>query len=234
MRAARFVWLLLSLAQGASAAERSLELDLRYLNQRTQKDSIAQSVIFQQSLYSWLDLTAGARFWQDRSALDGLSLLGQLRVAPVPWAGTLLRVVQVNRLSESTTGTVLLGALDLRGEFFRGFGGYATIGYYKVFQSLGKNVPLPTFSNVSFTDEDLATEFGLWVRPASDWLAKAGIGTYEVIEVYNLNNPFVETRFEHVAGEENWLAAAFVRYQLLLGFGRSDTLTFGVALRRQL
>lgn len=221
-------------ASGAFASDSNLELDLRYLNQRTQTDTFAQTLLYRQSVYSWMELQAGARFWEARSFLDGVSYMGQARLAPVPWAGVVLRLEQIDRLSDSTTGTVLLGTIDLRGEFFHGFGGYAAFGYYKVFHSLSQSIPVPTFSSISFTDEDLATEFGLWGTPVRDWLVKVGVGTYEEVDVYNLNNPFVELRVETVLGSGEWSAGAFGRYQLLLGFGRSDNLTFGVGLRHAL
>lgn len=220
----------------ARASDRSLELDVRYLNQRTQTDTFAQTLIYRDPVYSWLELTAAARFWQARSIIDGMSYLGQARlnVPGLPGPGILIRLTQVNRLSDSTTGTVLLGAVDLRGEFFRGFGGYLGFGYYKVFHSLSQSVPLPTFSGVSFSDADFATEFGFWLRPLNEWLVRTGIGTYEQVDVYNLNNPFLEARVESLVGEDDWVASLFGRYGMLLGFGRSSSLTFGLALRKNL
>ncbi len=208
-----------------------MDLDLRYVASRTQDNAVQQSLLYEAPLYSWLNLSAGLRMGEATQIVDTLSYMGQADLRFLPFAALSVRVLQSNLLTDTVSSTVLVGKIDLQGEVFNGFGLYASGGYYKLFAQLTPSLPIPTFTNISFTDYDFVVAAGFWVLPVGNWLTKIGIGTFDDIDVYNLANPFAQVRLEYLSPDHDWVFHLFGRYQLLLGFGRSDTLTVGAGIR---
>jgi hypothetical protein len=92
---------------------------------------------------------------------------------------------------------------------------------------------IPFSNETSFSQFDYATELGFTMPLSPHLKGLMKISTFDPWEVYNLNNPFIETSF-YLGAPENpsqWLAT--FRYQLLLGFGRLDRLTFGLTYLMQ-
>jgi hypothetical protein len=213
------------------ADESSLDLDLRFVASRTQDDALQQSLLYEAPVYPWLDLFAGLRFSEASQIVDTLSYMGQADIKLLPFAHLSARLLQVNYFNDTTASTVLVGKLDLQGEILSGFGLYGSGGYYKLFAQLTKSLPVPTFTSISFTDYDFVVAAGFWVQPTQSWMARLGIGTFDEVDVYNLANPFAQVRLEYLSPDHDWVFHVFGRYQLLLGFGRSDTLTVGAGVR---
>jgi hypothetical protein len=219
---------LIGRAHVARADDRTLELDLRYAASRSQPNALQQTLVYREPVRDWFELTAGIRLSESSRLVDGMTYAGQAVLAPLPFTRFGLRVVQVNRLVDGAAATILLGTFELRANLLDVFGAWAAIGYYKLFSQLANPVPVPTFTNIAFADADLAASLGLWLRVTPSWLVRSGIGSFEVIDVYNLNHPFTEARLEYFHLDPDWVGHVFARYQLALGFGRQENFTLGV------
>lgn len=110
----------------------------------------------------------------------------------------------------------------------RAFGRFeltGTIGWYERFITLtGSNV-IPVFLPDRYYQHDIGVNLGFRYFFKRSLSSALFISTIDDIAIYNLNNPYIEARGDFVSF--NWGLAAFLRYQILLGFGRLDQIVFG-------
>ena len=105
--------------------------------------------------------------------------------------------------------------------------------YYRIIQ-LEKMSVLPFLGSNSLSQQDFATELGVQLNLSSALSWKLAVATFDEMEVYNLNHPFVESslKIRDLDSSTEWRAT--VRGQLVLGFGRLDRLIFGMSYSTRL
>jgi hypothetical protein len=221
------VFLKIFLFLGATAvAAPSFDLSTRYHADTTYLNTVDGAALLNYPLSDALEFGAGTRATVSRSDLEAIEYKAEIAV---PFAGFLrpsVRLQQDYRLADTLSVSHLLFALQFEARPFAGVRLFVTPAWYKRFTHLNKVVFLPILRN-SYTEHDFAGAIGLEVE-TTDWRFLAEAATFEEISVYNLNNPFAEIRVGHPIAGIDW--SLFSRYQILLGFGRLDRLSFGLGL----
>ncbi len=110
---------------------------------------------------------------------------------------------------------------------------FAEAGWYQRLTLLTKATILPSFRS-SYSEHDFALGLGFKFRISENIKAHVKAATFEELEVYNLNNPFGEVGGSVQTGFNNWEIFSYVRYQILLGFGRLDTFSVAMGARTTL
>jgi len=103
-------------------------------------------------------------------------------------------------------------------------------GIYKRWVSLSKKNAFPLFQATDFSDWDFATQFGILTTFSSQWMWLNRVSTFDEVDTFNLNNPFVESALLFRKSRSAWVWGLTSRYQLTLGFGRLDRLMFGLLI----
>jgi hypothetical protein len=85
----------------------------------------------------------------------------------------------------------------------------------------------PVITKSSFSEHDFSTEIGFLTQISQIKLGLR-VATFDELEVYNLNNPFVESVFFLPTESEKDCWSLTMRYQLTLGFGRLDRILVGL------
>ena len=110
---------------------------------------------------------------------------------------------------------------------------FAEAGWYQRLTLLTKATILPTF-RTSYSEHDFALALGFRFQITDAIKAHIKATTFGDLEVYNLNNPLGEIGGSIKTGFHDWEIYSFVRYQILLGFGRLDTFSFALGARTAL
>lgn len=149
--------------------------------------------------------------------------------APLPFLFFDFGLFHVQRFRGTNATSHLWGQARLEGGLFDSVRGFFALGWYERFTRLDKTWVVPTFRG-DVREHDFTVAFGLQAALTREWELRASLATFDTLEIYNLNHPYVELRSIHqFLGPAT--VEAYGRYQVLLGFGRWDNLTFGVAFR---
>ena len=212
----------------AFASTHELYFGAQLNQENSYRDTLNPSVDYRHNPLAWLEMKTGAGLLFSTQDLESFNYRFEIIAQPSPWLSFLVRGSQRAQLPESFSRTCLLGLVQLQASLGTDFLLFASGGFYQRWVFLNQAHLFPFGSGLSFSQYDFATELGFAYPISSTLRGLMKIATFDPWEVYNLNNPFVETSFYFSRPEASskWLAT--FRYQLLLGFGRLDRLTFGL------
>jgi len=218
---------------GLFASPHELQFGSLVSKENTYRDTLNPFLDYHHNPLSWLQMKAGTGLLVSVKDLEGLNYRFEATATPVPWLSFIIRGSQRAQFPEAFSRTSFLGLTKLQVSPWKEFSFFASFGFYKRWIVLDHANLIPFVNQSSFSQDDFATELGFTSTLSSNLTSLLKVATYDPWEVYNLNNPFVETSFYFGAPEatHKWLAT--FRYQLLLGFGRLDRMTFGLAYLTQ-
>lgn len=198
------------------------------------KDSFRSSTVssyFQYPISNDLDLNAGAKLGLFPTFHpDSLRYKIEISYHPFFFIAAFARLTHETLLTATVTVNHGLYGITLSPLPFETVQFFASLGWYQRLTLLTKATILPSFRS-SYTEHDFALELGFRFRISDSIRAYLKAATFEELEVYNLNNPFGEVGGSVKTGFQNWEIFSFARYQILLGFGRLDTFSFGLGGR---
>jgi len=202
------------------------QTSLQYHQENTYRNTVGPLIFLDAPLSEHLTGSLGAALAFSSQDFEAMAYSSRFNFNPLPWTSLSLRLSHRMNLPETFSRTSLLFTTRMEGNLTSYLKFFGLIGWYKRFTQLRQAQAIPTFTQVSFSEHDFATEVGFNAAfsPRFEWTAK--IATFDEVDTFNLNNPFVESTFVFSPEEGNsrWLAS--LRYQILLGFGRLDRLTF--------
>lgn len=198
---------------------------LQYHNENTYRSTTGPLVIYDIPISEeWSGRLGGGLAFSSQD-FEAITYASQINYKPLAWTNLSIRLSHRMNLPETFSRSSLLAAAQIKGSLLPSLQFFGLIGWYKRFVQLRQAQAIPTFSQISFTEHDLATEFGFSTAFSShfEWVAK--VATFDEVDTFNLNNPFIESTLIFIPNEgtSRWFATS--RYQLLLGFGRLDRLT---------
>ena len=152
--------------------------------------------------------------------------------SPLTWVRLEARALQRNRLADPSATSLVFGALHLEGDWIwvRPF---VSAGWFLRRHRVGENSVVPVIVSSSFTEHNFALAIGTGIVFSSAWELRGQLATIDTVDVLYLNNPYVEARLLYTP-PGNWRAAAYLRYQSLLGFGRVEAWVGGMQVERVL
>ena len=153
--------------------------------------------------------------------------MGELSWSPFSFFSLELRLGQALQLPSTVSETDLVAVAGLSASPFSFLKLFGKFGWYERYVQLTNVLIIPTPFRGDENDYDFVAEIG-----GTGWLSESlsltlKLSTLEEIEVYNLNNPFIEARLDYERGPGLGTWFLFGRYQALLGFGRLDQLVVG-------
>jgi hypothetical protein len=210
------------------ALAHSFDVDLRYTAASTQTNFIDETFAFQTRFSPWLEGNFAARLAESAWEVESFSYQGDLAWTPLKFFSLHARLAHSNLLPDSIELTHLLGYARLDTTLWDRLELYAAAGWYERFALLSKVLVLPTFRN-SYREHDWAGALGFRWQFIDDWWFGGQASTFEEIDVFNLNNPFLQAglEFRPLPGV---ITTLYGRYQILLGFGRLDSFLIGLGL----
>jgi hypothetical protein len=216
-------------AKGDTTSTNSLRLDTRYEALYATKNRVHQSIWLRHTLLAPLDAEVTIRSTTTTThPLDTLSFRVGLVYKPMSFLTLQTGWSQHAHFADSFGRTSLSGIALLHTPQWSHFNLFMGAGWYKQFARLSASSVLPILD--ASVDHDFWLLFlGAEVTLSSEWKSHLYLSNWESIEIYNLHNPFAEVALRWT-GFKPFEIQGYFRYQVFLGFGRRDSLTFGVAL----
>lgn len=214
--------LLVSLSHGASS---SLSFDLRFAETTSRPAEVIEGVFWDYGKED-IGLRLGLRLAHSGFDWTRAEYAAEFNAELLPSVWMAARLGHSNRLNDSSATTTLSGWLQINPEAPSFIRWYAALGVYYKNHRLGGNTLLPVIGASSFGEshEMLRLGAGLLFSPTSE--LRFLLATFEEMEVYLQNNPFIEGAWISNLKHE-WTFSTYVRYQALLGFGRPDAWLIG-------
>ena len=215
------------------ASTHELQFGAQLSKENTYRDTLNPFLDYSNSPLSWFQIKTGTGLLISTKDLESFTYRIELTATPTSWLAFVIRGSQRAQLPEAFSRTSLLGAAKLRGDLGKEFSFFLSAGFYERWVALNHANFFPFSTESSFSQQDFATELGFTLSLSPTLRGLMKVATFDPWEVYNLNNPFIETSFYLGAPDKpsQWLAT--FRYHLLLGFGRLDRLTFGLTYLTQ-
>ena len=208
-------------------------LDGRYDIENSQRDLSHITATFEPSPLVGLNFQGIARL---STSLKDLETLGYGVSASLPLFSFFelsTRLSNENWLNSTTSMSHLIFLAQLKINLFSSLDFFFTGGWYKRFVKLNKPYLLPNLVGSDFTEHDFAVALGTQIYWNSQVSTLFKVATFEELSVYNLNNPFVQAQINFAPDTKSGTWSLYSRYRLLLGFGRMDSLTFGLSYNFQ-
>lgn len=224
MRTKTALLLLLGLVSKSSHAITDFSLDMRYLLNRSREDEFVQTVGFT-AAGEHTELRVNTRMNESASGFTAVDY--SINGAYSPWSWLVLtgRVLHRNRLIDPSSSSSFFTSVRLQGRAPWFLSYFFEVGGYIRSHNVSANAFLPVVSG-NFTEMFYALNLGLALHPSENWQIRATASTIELVDVYNLNNPYFELATVFRA-DQTWTGTAYARYQMLLGFGLYDAWVFG-------
>lgn len=205
-----------------------LHFGIQLAKENTYRDTLTPSLDFHYRPYSWGQAKIGTNVLISSKAVEGLIYRFEALLKPFSWIEFLFRGNQRAEFSNAFSHTSLLGLTTFQFKPVTPITFFISAGAYQRWGVVNRSTLLPFTPKPSFSQYDFATELGVKSTFSQTLSGILKVATFDPWEVYNLNNPFIESSIElgKPKTTEKWLAT--FRYHLLLGFGRLDRLTFGL------
>ncbi|NBT59795.1 hypothetical protein EBT16_13525 [bacterium] len=204
-----------------------LQLGLQATYESSYRDSAGPFFDYSYSPYSFLKTKFCSGLLWSRSEMESITYCSESEFRATSWLSFLVRGSHRSQIRDTFSRTSVFGLGRIRALSGRPISFFASGGWYHRWVYLEQAHLFPGLHPTSFAQNDLVVELGVTLPMSASVDGLLRLATFDTWEVYNLNNPFVESSF--LIGDKNksekWLAT--LRYQLLLGFGRLDRLTFG-------
>lgn len=206
-----------------------MRVGLRYTASKTQSDRADQTLSYTVPIRDWLSGETAVRLAVSRFDLHTFGYKGELVLPFLGYLSVRLRLAHSLQLPMGISTSHLLGAGQFSFPLFSSFRLFGGFGWFERFHRLSKASVSPTFSKDP-GDHDFAADFGCEISPVNRLFTELKIGTFEEIDVFNLNHPFLQTTFTYTT-DTQWILSALVRYSVLLGFGRLDSWVIGAGVQ---
>jgi len=207
----------------------SSQMGMQYVSENTYRNTLGPLFLFSPLDSPKLQLELGTGLLVSDKDWESVSYRAQLEIPLLTWFSLGFRGAHRFQIPETFSRTTFLGFVQVDSPrlgpiAFRFLG-----GWYKRFAFLERASVIPFAGSLNFSQHDFALDIGLisYLTQNIHWQVK--VATFDELEVYNLNHPFVESAFFWVNPETQGTWAATFRYQLSLGFGRLDRLSFGLS-----
>jgi hypothetical protein len=201
---------------------RNLSLGLRYHQTAGEDAYLEEEAVLESPLGDRLTAQLGMRASESSLTARGLGAKAELDFSPALLSlhfrlGHQYFVKDI--FSQTVAFLFLESRLPLSSylDFFTGFGWYERL--YNL------NSPLPGLSGSR--DHDIAAALGFTFR-VSSFNSILLISTYDGFDAFNLNHPFASLKLEYDMDAYRFFLES--RYQVLLGFGRLDNISFGAGV----
>lgn len=212
----------------SNLATGSLQTGLQFVAETTYRNTLNPLLVFEPKKKLWFGprFSLGAGFSDKDWEQIGYRI--DLDTQPLGGFSLSLRLGQRLQLPETFSRTSWLGLVRWDTTLFEKLSLFFSGGWYKRFVQLERTSILPLAGSPSFSEHDFATELGFLVDFTGTQLG-VRVATFDELEIYNLNNPFIESRIFLPGSSplERW--SLTLRYQLSLGFGRLDRFTTGIS-----
>ncbi|MFM8269954.1 MAG: hypothetical protein ACKN9V_07175 [Pseudomonadota bacterium] len=206
-----------------------LYLGIQFSKENTYRDTLNPSLDYFHNFFPWAHTRMGTSLLVSTKDVEGLIYRFDLTLEPTSWFGFFLKGAQRTHFPEGLSRTSLLGLATIQVSPWNLFSFFFSAGWYKRWTVLTHSSLIPFSNPASFSQYDWATEIGIRTTLTKDLSGLFRIATFDPWDVYNLNHPFIESAFTWGPAESKSKWIATFRYQLLLGFGRLDRLTFGLS-----
>jgi hypothetical protein len=216
---------------GIDARSDELSADLRYTASSALRNTCEVTGDYTHSSFPWLGFDFAARVATSVQDLDRLEYKAEARFPLLSFFTPSVRLLHLYRFNESVAASTLLVTLETSWRFAPSLRVFASVAWYERFTLLSEALIVPTLPRNHVHDHDLGTVFGIEGDPVDSWRVIVKAGTYEELEVYNLNNPYLGVDLVYHPQAEHWNAMLFARYRVFLGFGRLDAFTFGFGMK---
>jgi len=205
-----------------------VRFDVRYLSETTRDNLFDESVWYHHRLLPWLNGEAAVRLSESLFSIRTLEYKAEVEWPILSFLSARVRLANVSYLPEGAGSTNFLFLLRSEVAPISWLTVHLALGWYERFFSI-TSVPLLLFTfSRDQPDHDIAVDIGMSFQ-VSETLAFGGsIATFEMLNTFNLNNPFALLTADYTPEGKPWKAFAYIRDRLLLGFGRRDELCFGV------
>lgn len=220
---------LLALPDPAFAQQdKSLSLELRYRSKPASPDAIDETILYR-APFLGLSSEVGVRASVSALALESVQYKGEWGTDLLGYFGVWFRFSHSSQLPGETGTSTLLGYVTLEVPFGSLLTFSSAFGYFARLTQLDAEPLIPAFGP-SFTKQDFAARIGLRFLPENEWSAALGIATFEALDTFNLQNPFIEAAIRYQPSDNTWSASLTGRYRVLLGFGRLSEFLLGANL----
>lgn len=212
----------------SQSASGSLQTGLQFVSENTYRNTLNPIVVFEPKTAFWLSprFSVGSGFSDKDWETFGYRM--DLDIPLFDFFSISLRMGQRLQLPETFSRTSLLGFARLETTLFERLSLFFAGGWYKRWVQLNRASILPLAGTTSFSEHDFATELGLLLKFTRTQIGLR-VATFDELDVYNLNNPYIESRIFLPASSPQGRWSLLCRYHLSLGFGRLDKLTTGIS-----
>lgn len=207
----------------------SSQMGMQYVSENTYRSTLGPLFLFNPLDSPKVKLGIGAGLLFSDKDWESMSYRAQFEIPLLTWFSLGFRSAHRFQIPETFSRTTFLGFIQLDSPrlgpiAFRFLG-----GWYKRFSFLERASVIPFVGSLNFSQHDFALDIGLISHLTQNIQGQVKVATFDELEVYNLNHPFVESAIAVVNPETQGTWAATFRYQLSLGFGRLDRLAFGLS-----
>ncbi len=204
-----------------------IRLDLRYLSETTRDNLIDETIVYRRPLLSWLNGEVGVRVSESLISLRTLEYKAEVEWPIFSFLSARVRLANVSYIPEGAGSTNLLFLIRSEIAPVSWFAVHFGFGWSERFLSI-TSISLPFTFSRTFPDHDFAIDFGMRFQVSNRLAFSGSLATFEVINTFNLHNPFAQIVVEYLPDAKPWKVFGYVRDRLLLGFGRRDELTLGI------
>jgi len=213
--------------------DNTLQYDLRFHSMKTQTNYMANHLVFHTSPFPWLQTKWASRVAFTHEQWQRMDYQGEVSYRPFRFLALNLRLSHAlfpyNRTAMTTA--LLESGFDL--PIFRKLTLFGSFGWYYRLYYLSQYTVVPLIYDSDITDHSPALKLGFTVHPIQRLTTTLHIATLDEIDLFRLNNPYVQTTLGY-SWSHSLLLKAYVRYRLLLGFGRMDELMFGMSFHHKI
>lgn len=207
----------------------SLSIDLRGQWEASRASLVSGTVQWQLPLSENLSIQAGSRLYATWPDWDSLHYQLGATFTPVSFIVLETGLFHAQRFRALHATSHLWAQAKCQSPSLSIFKGFISLGWYERWTRFDKVWAIPTFQG-DVHEHDFTFSLGLNAAVTPSWELSATLATWDAVEIFNLTHPFIELRSSHPFHGSASIDF-YSRYQVLLGFGRLDSLAFGVILK---
>jgi len=201
--------------------------ELRFESATAFDSKLDETVRYAHVFFPWLEAEAALRLAQTGFNLSAMQYQGEIRFPFLSFFAISTRLNHSSYFSAGFSSTNWGIKAELHGKLFF-WEPFIEGGWYHRFNRLSGTSPLPTFDG-SFSENHFMLMVGNHFQLTDSLRLSAFAGTFETIDIFNLNNPYGQIGLTYQP-EPNLTVTLFSRYRMLLGFGRRDSWLWGAGL----
>lgn len=203
------------------------QVGLQYVSENTYRNNLGPLFFFMPVNNPKMKLDLGAGFLFSDKDWESLTYRAQLELPLFSLLTVGFRSAHRLQIPETFARTTFLGFIQMDSPRLGPISFHVLGGWYRRFSFLQRASVFPFVGTLDFSQHDFSVEAGLSTQLAQDIQWKLKVATFDELEVYNLNHPFVESALSVTDSETQTTWEVLFRYHISLGFGRLDRLALG-------